>query len=405
MESVTTAVGRFGGVRLGTAGAAFELDRNARGDSRIAVGQWVVETRSRNRFVVIRGRARTYKGALRAARNAAEVGLDMLSLGGRDDLALATPGPEHIAWWTRSGHRTVRIVSIATRAIGFEARITVRDAAGRLVRSPSPGSPSWHSSFRFFRLSQTSNDLFDACRNAYLALEAMLSHIAPQRLRRRGVAGETDKDWFIRALRSCGVNLAVFAAAYADPALAIYHDIYLGLRVKVFHAKTNRPALLPRRDPHRLKVLQGLDTTRRLYLAIVEQQFAVRRSRSGFSSYAFQGMADGLYGGLRVFISGEATALDAEFSTASRGSTVTELGRVGPIVHAPGSQASRTAWADFVDLPEVGEIRQAIGSNQAGLMLQGTLLLAALELGDRDRLEVEFGLVLKSWGQLRDEYV
>lgn len=48
---------------------------------------------------------------------------------------------------------------------------------------------------RHFRLSQTTSDLFDAFRNLYLALESLLSTIAPMRLHPDGRPAEGEGVW------------------------------------------------------------------------------------------------------------------------------------------------------------------------------------------------------------------
>jgi hypothetical protein len=55
----------------------------------------------------------------------------------------------------------------------------VRDKKGNVV-SPVLSPPRHHIAFRFFRLAQTSDDLFDAYRNMYLAFEALLSTKHPK---------------------------------------------------------------------------------------------------------------------------------------------------------------------------------------------------------------------------------
>ncbi|MGH3632473.1 MAG: hypothetical protein ACRDRL_34190 [Sciscionella sp.] len=42
---------------------------------------------------------------------------------------------------------------------------------------PNPFTRSWHPSMRYFRLSQTTNDLFDAFRNLYLAPTCAVSFV------------------------------------------------------------------------------------------------------------------------------------------------------------------------------------------------------------------------------------
>ena len=68
------------------------------------------------------------------------------------------------------------------------------------IRQDPPRATKWHESFRYLRLSQATDDLFDAYRNAYLALESILSTITPQKSKGPGKAGESEGQWLKRAL-------------------------------------------------------------------------------------------------------------------------------------------------------------------------------------------------------------
>jgi len=48
---------------------------------------------------------------------------------------------------------------------------------------------------RFFRVSQTTDNRFDAFRNLYLALESILSKIAPVKSRANGRSDEGEGEW------------------------------------------------------------------------------------------------------------------------------------------------------------------------------------------------------------------
>ncbi len=91
------------------------------------------------------------------------------------------------------------------------------DADGNLV-PPVPTPPlAWHESLRYFRLSQTTDDLFDAYRNAYLALESILSSIAPQRTDAAGKVNEGESGYLKLAESHLGVRRSgggMFAVAF-----------------------------------------------------------------------------------------------------------------------------------------------------------------------------------------------
>lgn len=205
---------RLAGLPLGRSGVAFELKRPARENTRVHVGSWLVSTAKNSAVLVARGRVSSYETAVRAALPRAEHALDKMSVRGIDDLLLAKADDEYVAWWRSSYGTTLRIVSTSFQTLGtINFTATLRDAAGRIVKSPKAPKLPWHQSYRFFRLSQTTTDLFDAYRNAYLALESILADQTPQRRRAPGQKGEQEGEWLQRALLATGVNLAQFIAA------------------------------------------------------------------------------------------------------------------------------------------------------------------------------------------------
>ena len=88
--------------------------------------------------------------------------------------------------------------------IAIEAQTTFKMTAGG---GPTAYPLAWHESMRYFRISQITTDMFDAFRNLYLALESLLSHIAPVRLRPNGRPDEGEGQWAKRALQAASVLL------------------------------------------------------------------------------------------------------------------------------------------------------------------------------------------------------
>jgi hypothetical protein len=158
-------------------GGAFVLRDTARENDLIAVDGWEAEVRKGVRIVLARGGSEGgYDEALRAALMHSQKALDLMSVGGSNDLVIKGFDEDHVIWWPEPGGLAVRIVTFAPLGIGIgPATLTVTDAAGNEVPPAAPPLVPWHESFRYFRLSQTTEDLFDAYRNAFLALESVLS--------------------------------------------------------------------------------------------------------------------------------------------------------------------------------------------------------------------------------------
>lgn len=98
--------------------------------------------------------------------------------------ALCGRGLPFAVWAPSPGLPVLRIVS--------EVHTTF---SGTVGGPPHPPCAAWHESMRFFRVSQTTDNRFDAFRNLYLALESILSKIAPVKSRANGRSDEGEGEW------------------------------------------------------------------------------------------------------------------------------------------------------------------------------------------------------------------
>lgn len=398
---------KLAGLSLGRSGVAFELNRPARENTRVVVGSWLVSTARGSAVLVARGRVGSCEAAVRAAQPRAEHALDKLSVRGIDDLLLSKADDEHVAWWPSTYGTTLRIVSTSFQTMGaMNLKVTVRDAAGRIVKPAKAPKVPWHESYRFFRLSQTTTDLFDAYRNAYLALESILAYRTPQRRRAPGQRGEKEGEWFQRALMAAGIDLAQFVNVPPGAEPAALHDaIYRDVRVRVFHAKPDRDSLLPRDRRVADEVRHGLDLTRRLYLAIIEATLGMVRLRGGFTTHAVQIMAAAVLDGLEVVATSDERESDAADTVVSpSGEQVCRLPNVEP-AEFQGFTARRRAWATAADMQALPFIRRIVGIGAKGDPYMAARLEGRLEHKGIGRLEMEFRLVLRNARDLQADHV
>ena len=197
--------------------------------------------------------------------------------------ALTIEGAEtvHLVWWTETRGIVLRDVAISDLGFRFSATAEVRDAAGNLVTQPAPPPVPCHESFRYFRISQTTGDLFDAYRNLYLAVESLLSTVVPMRLNASGGPAEGEGRWLHRALTEVHpptVDLANYVVAgAADPVDAVFDDLYAGTRTQLFHSKAGRPILLPHTLSGRDDVLASLERLGRLYVDLARSALSLQR--------------------------------------------------------------------------------------------------------------------------------
>jgi len=174
----------------------------------------------------------------------------------------------------------------------------VKDSKGNVVTQPPEPDPEWHEAFRYFRLAQTTDDLFDAFRNLYLALEALLSTLAPQRLRPDGTPSEPEGQWFHRALEAASRLLDMHRYADKDQSEAtvdeLFEEIYRRTRTAVFHAKVGRPVLVPLDLPSRPAVLNTLQRLAQLVVDLSEEVTGLRFASSFWTAIAFKTGAEAI---------------------------------------------------------------------------------------------------------------
>jgi hypothetical protein len=238
---------------LAPTGGVFRLDRKLTTDiSRPIAGGWSAFARSDGQDLIVsgpQGAAADYETALEDAISAAQEALDLIAAEGGPALTIEGAETGHTVWWTETRGIVLRDMAIRDLGFSFSATAEVRDAAGNLVTQPAPPPVPWHQSFRYFRISQTTGDLFDAYRNLYLAVESLLSTVVPMHLSTLGRPVEGEGAWLRRALTQihpATVDLANYAVAgVANPVDAIFNDLYAGTRTQLFHSKAGRPILLP----------------------------------------------------------------------------------------------------------------------------------------------------------------
>ncbi len=248
---------------------------------------------------------------------------------------------------------------------------------------PNPGRSAWHPSMRYFRLSQTTTDLFDAFRDLYLAIESLLSTVEPMLMGANGRPAEKEHAWITRALltaaqRMLHHNSAFVLGRYLDPptdatgevAVAeVKADLYEAGRTKVFHAKSGRLVALPQHDPDRAAIAGALARYARFYTELGEAVLGVRFLTSGLGLGGFDGLVDGFLPGLSVVASDRAWATPEEFKRMSASSLLPMPTTRAPEFDAPFEGALRGSLV-AADIP-AGFVVQAVGhmtDNEPGLV-------------------------------------
>jgi hypothetical protein len=161
------------------AGAAFHLNRRPRRNLRHQVGGCDVWLKAENPIVVVATRKPPIDDFVADCRAAALQALDVASFVALDALGIPW-ADENYYHWLRTDTAETRLTVLSAVPFGVRTQLagTVIPADPGATPPSSPTLPDWDPAFRFFRLSQTADDVFEAYRNLYLAFEATMSTVA-----------------------------------------------------------------------------------------------------------------------------------------------------------------------------------------------------------------------------------
>jgi len=247
---------------------------------------WELELRKGVAYVCVRGGTSDQNKPLEtiavAAHAVAENFLDIVAVEERTALLIAAPH-DNVVWRTRPhGLKMQLTTSIVFAAEPGDVQAVVKDAAGNIVPAPAYVPPQHHPAYRYFRYSQASQNVFDAYRNMFLALESVLDHIASKK------HGEGETDWLRRAVNDAtkkhNANFAPFMQLPSkDPVESFIDAHYSAVRCAVFHAKaggggTLRPGNLSDHD----LVLHQLLAVQTVVEHIFKALFSVQLPHGGF---------------------------------------------------------------------------------------------------------------------------
>ncbi|GEM_PF-799539 len=239
-------------------------------------GIWEVEAKWNQSCVVARSReVLDRQDILRIGFEQIQRALDIASFQSAFHATVSSPGDWHVILFLRGGDLIVQHVGVLDYGVRSHGETVALDKEGnRIPEKPSPPS-QWSPPLRYFRLSQTASDLYEAYRNLFLGLESLLHSICQRD------QSEGERHWLLRAFRSVGntVDLQQFVpVGTKDPADYIVESQYKGIRCRLFHAKDELPAThqgtLNPED-----VAAAYEQLVRLWRAIAQKHLCVRGSR------------------------------------------------------------------------------------------------------------------------------
>ena len=263
-------------------GAAFLLRKTSAESITIPIGrEAAVEVSARNAYAVVRMvEGASPQEAHTSGLEYLQKALDVMSIAGKSDLATRDVLDEYAVWWKAGGECICRVVDTLTSEWAINIRISVGKDSSTSSERPEV---KYHPAFRYFRLAQTTEDLFDAYRNMYLSFELLLSSISPK-------GREREIDWLDRSLRSLEVKLLPAELRNeVDPIQSVIDRVYKNARLPLFHAKQGRDFF----EPHghltdREVIFQAFQALTELVLNIAREYCGVGR-----------GMGARMFGGLK----------------------------------------------------------------------------------------------------------
>jgi hypothetical protein len=198
-------------------------------------GSWQVEFWQNSDDVIARSTSELDQEVLQSRGfEAVQTALDVLSVKGILSAYVTRPAITSIGVYWRNSKSVVYLQSLFDLVMGVSVQVEQRDASGNKITPLPPAEPIWNESFRYYRLSQSSTDLFEAYRNLFLAFEALLNTICSKNRR------EGEAVWLRRALAvtNSRISLVQFApSGNGDPIEYIINSQYVSVRCKLQHAK------------------------------------------------------------------------------------------------------------------------------------------------------------------------
>lgn len=167
--------------------------------------------------------------------------LDTLAVSHRISLVIKSLENEWLTWHTDISGVCLTFHETAISKWSINARGEVRDSLGNLL-PPEPIIALPHQrAFRYFRFSLATDNLFDAFRNAYLALEWVIADISPRI--EKGKGSESELNWLIRVLIEDSKIFSAFPHNLVS--VEMIEKIYRRGRTSLFHGKKNKEHFLP----------------------------------------------------------------------------------------------------------------------------------------------------------------
>lgn len=272
-----------------TSGVAFFLEEDSSISKEVVLDDgWEVKIEPDHKVIVARNKnVLPMEELLSSGLEACQRSLDLISVSEKKQMQIEKPGDMHVILFKENDDFIVRYVSICDIPISINMSIVKKDEEGNVLPDPPEPEIKWTPSFRYYRLSQNSNDLFEAYRNLFLALEVMLNEICPKN------DDEREKEWLKRALTEINENVSFSSFVPSDSSNSIAYlvgTLYEYVRCGLFHAKEDY--ILPYENLNPIKVNEAYERLTKLWREIAEEYFNVSKEGGGLTNYGFEFIMD-----------------------------------------------------------------------------------------------------------------
>jgi hypothetical protein len=230
----------------GTAGAAFLLRTPSKKSIELQHPEGVVTVRAGAAYVTVAlNNPQDISSVRPATWKVIQEAFDCYAATHRVALSTEHGSREYFLWIrTKAGYHLICVNTFDT-LITMEARVDIHAPTSTLAVVPIISHPS----LRYYRISQLSDDLFDAYRNAYLCLECLVSDESP--MCKKGKDRESEIAWLKRVLGG------PLSAPLQDLDVNEFvNEIYDVGRNPLFHAKSNETSYSPHGEER--EIIQSL---------------------------------------------------------------------------------------------------------------------------------------------------
>ena len=400
----------FGGYDLGKAGfAVLELTTATdRGDFvyELMTGEEVVLP-SLSKWLIVRNCAGTSFAEVHiAGQSAANRALDgYLAARGFALTIEASESPVVAGWRTNLGRRVC--IYIRERLVG---RLSVGDPSfGAESALGSRQTTGWHECLRYYRVSESTSDLYDSFRNLYLAIESLLSEITPRLTNASGRSSEGEGVWLRRALNAAAVRLDIgpFALTSGQTAAdAIYSELWIDLRTAIFHAKSSGPNWVPQDSSSRSIIHEARLRYASFFRALAASDLGIQYEHGGSTQGLLDDQAARAVEGFDVVVSSANYDIEAgvEFpidATDARQFRIKSV--LAPDLSGPGTRAIRANALATDVVSSISSISTTCTVN-GDVLMSYEVLRGALTLENIEEVEVVFVAEARNFWQPRTNF-